>query len=189
MPAFVPVRVAAITDQRASAPSTRKARAPRERRPTGRIEIALANGRTVNNLAEVGSTKPGSNATATRIDENISDRIRLFGTLTHFGSTSPGQATIPGPLENTTGLSTTTGYQATVGYTHTWTPTFFTEVRFGFWRNDYFYSILNLFPGNNLFGANRSQGVILESLNEAGLLGKDYTSKQLLSMRDKWKNE
>ena len=47
MPAFVPVRVAAITDQSASAPSTRKARAPRERRPTGRIEIALANGRTV----------------------------------------------------------------------------------------------------------------------------------------------
>jgi len=95
-----------------------------------------ATGRNANNLVEVGSTKQPSNATATRIDENISDRIRLFGTLTHFASSSPGQPTIPGPLENATGLSTTTGYQATVGYTHTWTPTFFTEARFGFWRNN-----------------------------------------------------
>ena len=47
MPAFVPVHVAAITDQSASAPSTRKARAARERRPAGRIEVALANGRVV----------------------------------------------------------------------------------------------------------------------------------------------
>ena len=47
MPAFVPVHVAAITDQSACVPSTRKARAPRERRPAGRIEVALANGRVV----------------------------------------------------------------------------------------------------------------------------------------------
>lgn len=47
MPAFVPVQVAAITDQSSCAPSTRKARAPRERRPDGRIEVALTNGRTV----------------------------------------------------------------------------------------------------------------------------------------------
>ena len=56
MSAFVPVQVAAITDQSAAASSTRQARARRERRPTGRparrlpsgcIEIALANGRTV----------------------------------------------------------------------------------------------------------------------------------------------
>lgn len=46
MPAFVPVHVA-ITDQSACVPSTRKARAPRERRPAGRIEVALANGRVV----------------------------------------------------------------------------------------------------------------------------------------------
>src|SRR5713101_669511 len=95
-----------------------------------------ATGRSTNNLVEVGSTKPGSNATATRIDENVSDRIRLFGTLTHFHSTSPGQPTIPGPLDSSTGRGTTTGYQATIGYTHTWTATFFTEMRFGFWRNN-----------------------------------------------------
>ena len=47
MPAFVPVHVAAITDQSTSAPSTRKARTPRERHPAGRIEVALTNGRSV----------------------------------------------------------------------------------------------------------------------------------------------
>lgn len=96
----------------------------------------LANGRVVNNLVEVGSTKPGSNAIATRIDENLSERVRLFGTLTHYNSSSPGVPTIPGPLENATGPSLSTGYQATVGYTHTWNPGFFTEMRFGFWRNN-----------------------------------------------------
>ncbi len=95
-----------------------------------------ANGRAVTNLVSVGSTKPGSNATTTRIDENVSDRIRLFGTLTHFRATSPGQPTFPGPLDSSTGPGTTTGYQTTIGYTHTWTPTFFTEMRFGFWRNN-----------------------------------------------------
>ena len=94
------------------------------------------NGRVTNNLVEVGSTKPGSNAITTRIDENISDRARLFGTFTHFNSQSPTQPIIPGPLENTTGPSATTGYQGTLGYTHTWTPTFFTEARMGFWRNN-----------------------------------------------------
>ena len=47
MPAFVPVQVAAITDQSACAPSAGKARTPRERRPAGRIEVALTNGRVV----------------------------------------------------------------------------------------------------------------------------------------------
>lgn len=90
----------------------------------------------MNNLVEVGSTKPASNSTTTRVDENVSDKIRLFGTLTHFASNNPGQTVIPGPLENTTGLSTTTVYQTTIGYTHMWTPTFLSEMRFGFWRNN-----------------------------------------------------
>jgi hypothetical protein len=94
------------------------------------------NGRVTNNLVEVGSTKPGSNAVTTRIDENITDRARVFGTLTHFNAQSPTQPMIPGPLESATGPSATTGYQATLGYTHTWSPTFFTEARMGFWRNN-----------------------------------------------------
>ena len=39
--AFVPVHVAAITDQRCAAPLTRTARTAREQRRVGRIEIAL----------------------------------------------------------------------------------------------------------------------------------------------------
>jgi transposase len=46
-PAFVPVHVAAITDQRCATPPTRKTRTPREQRPVGRIEVALTNGRII----------------------------------------------------------------------------------------------------------------------------------------------
>jgi transposase len=45
--AFVPVHVAAITDQRCAAPPTRTARTAREQRRVGRIEIALTNGRII----------------------------------------------------------------------------------------------------------------------------------------------
>jgi len=95
-----------------------------------------ANGRTVNNLVEVGSSAPTMNTYVTRIDENISEKARVFGTLTHYNSLSPLQPSIPGPLENSVGPGVTTGYQAALGYTHTWTPTFFTDVRMGFWRNN-----------------------------------------------------
>ncbi len=95
-----------------------------------------ANGRTVNNLVEVGSTKPSKNSQTVRIDENVSDRARIFAIVNHYSSTSQGEPTIPGPLENSTGPSVTTGVQVTLGYTHTWTPTFFTEMRFGFFRNN-----------------------------------------------------
>ena len=46
-PAFVPVQVAAITDQNSASLPTTKARACRERRPAGRIEVALTNGRVI----------------------------------------------------------------------------------------------------------------------------------------------
>jgi len=94
------------------------------------------NGFNVNNLVAVGSSKPGSNSYTTRIDENLTDKDRIFGTLTHYNSQSPIQPRISGPLENNVGPGTTTGYQATIGYTRTWTPTFFTDFRMGFWRNN-----------------------------------------------------
>ena len=95
-----------------------------------------ADGLAINNLVEVGSSKPGSNTTTTRIDENLNESNRLFGTLTHYRAVSPLQTSIPGPLENSVGPGTTTGYQAAIGLTHTWSPTFFTEARMGFWRNN-----------------------------------------------------
>src|SRR5215472_10991849 len=48
-----------------------------------------ANGRAINNLVEIGSTKPSNNTTTTRIDENVSTNDRLFGTLTHYNNQSP----------------------------------------------------------------------------------------------------
>jgi hypothetical protein len=96
----------------------------------------VANGLAVNNLVEVGSSKPGSNATTTRIDENLNESNRLFGTLTHYSAVSPLQPTIPGPLENSVGPGVTSGYQAALGLTHTFSPTMFMEARMGFWRND-----------------------------------------------------
>lgn len=96
----------------------------------------LADGRATNNLVEVGSTHPLSNTYTTRIDENISAKDRIFGSLTYFGQNSPGQPKIPGPLENNTGPSTTTGYQAALDYTRTWTPTLVVEARMGYWRNN-----------------------------------------------------
>src|SRR5215467_5239360 len=95
-----------------------------------------ANGLAANNFVAIGSSKPSNNATTTRIDENLTEKDRIFGTLTHYKNLSPAQPKITGPLENNTGPGTTTGYQTKISYTRTWTPTFFTEVRMGFWRNN-----------------------------------------------------
>jgi hypothetical protein len=95
-----------------------------------------ANGIAVNDLVEVGSTKPSTNNYTTRIDHNFSESDRIYGTLTHFNSQSPAAAMIPGPLENAVGPGATTGYQTSLSYIHTWSPTFFTEFRMGFWRNN-----------------------------------------------------
>src|SRR5262249_42063908 len=144
-----------------------------------------ANGRAVNTLVSAGSTKPGSNATTARIDENVSDRIRLFGTLTHFRSTSPGQPTIPGPLDSSTGQGTTTGYQATIGYSHTWTPTFFSEMRFGFWRNN-----SNIVPPSlglnvkSVLGIQRSVGPAAPTFNINGWSQYGLNSNTLRSQID-----
>src|SRR5262249_52311953 len=94
------------------------------------------NSRSESNLAEVGSSHPSSFNFTTRIDENISDNDRMFGTLTHYNAKSPLQPTIPGPLESSVGPGVTTGYQATLGYTHTFSPTLFIAARMGFWRNN-----------------------------------------------------
>jgi hypothetical protein len=143
------------------------------------------NGRSTNNLVEVGSTKPGSNAITTRIDENVSDRIRLFGTLTHYRATSPGQPTIPGPLESATGPSVTTGYQATIGYTHTWTPTFFTEMRFGFWRNNSAITPPSLgLNVQSVLGIQRSVGPAAPTFNLNGWSTYGLNSNTLRSQID-----
>ena len=65
------------------------------------------------------------------------DSLRLFGTFVHFNNYSPIQPIYPGsPLESAVGNSETTGYESTVGLTNIWSPTFITEFRFGFFRNN-----------------------------------------------------
>jgi outer membrane receptor protein involved in Fe transport len=143
------------------------------------------NGRSTLNLVEVGSTKPGSNTQTARIDENISGRVRIFGSLNHFNSTSPGQPTIPGPLENATGPSVTTGYQAIIGYTHAWTSTFITEMRFGFWRNN--SEIVPPSLGLNVqsvFGIQRSVGPASPTFNLNGWSQYGLNSNTLRSQID-----
>jgi hypothetical protein len=131
--------------------------------------VDAANGRSINDLVEIGSSKPSNNSFMTRIDENISDQDRLFGVLTHYNNQSPLQPIIPGPLENAVGPGVTTGYQAILGYTHTFTPTLLIEARMGFWRNN--SAILPPSLGLNVqtvFGIQRSVGPASPTFNLDG---------------------
>jgi len=144
-----------------------------------------ANGLSVNNLVEIGSTKPSSNSITTRIDENVSEKDRFFGSLTWFKSNSPAQPGIPGPLENNVGDGVTTGYQATIGYTRTWTPTFFIEARMGYWRNN-----SNIIPPSlgidvqKVFGIQRSLGPASPTFNISGWSQYGLNSNTLRSQID-----
>lgn len=89
-----------------------------------------------NNYVSSGSTHPSNNTGVLRIDHSVSERIRLFGTFTHYNNLSPSGPIFPGILDNAAGDSATTGYQSVLGYTQNWTPTLITEVRFGFFRNN-----------------------------------------------------
>jgi hypothetical protein len=92
---------------------------------------------TTNNFVSIGSSHPTTNTGMARLDETATDAIRLFGTFVHYNNYSPIQPTYPGsPLENSVGNSETTGYESTSGLTKIWSPTFITEVRFGFFRNN-----------------------------------------------------
>jgi Carboxypeptidase regulatory-like domain/TonB-dependent Receptor Plug Domain len=131
-----------------------------------------ANGRAVNNHVSIGSSKPSNNTIATRIDENIFDRDRLFGNLIHYNNESPLQPVLPGALENAAGPGVTTGYQAIIGYTHTFTPTLFIEARMGYWRNNSAITPPSLgINVQSVFGIQRSVGPGLPDL-QSGLL--DY---------------
>lgn len=89
------------------------------------------------NYVSVGSSHPTNNTGMARIDETISDRLRLFGTFVHFNDFSPIAPALPGsPLEYEVGPTSTTGYENTLGMTMTWSPTFISDLRFGYFRNN-----------------------------------------------------
>ena len=90
-----------------------------------------------NNFVSIGSSHPTTNTGLARLDETVTNSLRLFGTFIHFNNYSPIQPTYPGsPLENSVGNTETTGYESSAGLTKIWSPTFITEVRFGFFRNN-----------------------------------------------------
>ena len=90
-----------------------------------------------NNFVSIGSSHPTTNTGIARLDETATDSLRLFGTFVHYNNNSPIQPIYPGsPLENAIGNTETTGYESTAGLTKTWSPSFITEVRFGFFRNN-----------------------------------------------------
>lgn len=90
-----------------------------------------------NNFVSIGSSHPTTNTGLARIDETVSDNLRLFATFVHFNNYTPLQPFFPGsPLESAVGNSQTTAYESTTGLTKIWGPTFITEVRFGFFRNN-----------------------------------------------------
>jgi Carboxypeptidase regulatory-like domain/TonB-dependent Receptor Plug Domain len=90
-----------------------------------------------NNFVSIGSSHPATNTGMARVDETVTDSIRLFGTFVHYNNYSPIQPTYPGsPLENSVGDSATTGYESTAGLTKSWSASFITEVRFGYFRNN-----------------------------------------------------
>jgi Carboxypeptidase regulatory-like domain/TonB-dependent Receptor Plug Domain/TonB dependent receptor len=90
-----------------------------------------------NNFVSIGSSHPTTNTGMARIDETISDKTRLFATFVHFNNYSPVAPTFPGsPLESSVGVTETTGYENTLGLTQTWSPTFITDLRFGYFRNN-----------------------------------------------------
>ena len=90
-----------------------------------------------NNFVSIGSSHPTTNTGLARVDETVTNSLRLFETFIHFNNYSPIQPIYPGsPLENSVGNTQTTAYESSSGLTKSWSPTFITEVRFGFFRNN-----------------------------------------------------
>jgi hypothetical protein len=123
-----------------------------------------------NNFVSVGSSHPTTNTGVARIDESISSNLRVFATFVHFNNYSPIQPALPGSvLEYQVGDSATTGYESTAGLTQAWSPTFITEVRFGFFRNN--SEILPPSAGINVqttLGIGTSYGIAAPEINITG---------------------
>jgi Carboxypeptidase regulatory-like domain/TonB-dependent Receptor Plug Domain/TonB dependent receptor-like, beta-barrel len=105
--------------------------------PNSRGTINKTDNIVANNFVSIGSSHPTTNTGMARLDETVTNSLRLFGTFVHYNNYSPIQPIYPGsPLENAVGNSATTGYESTVGLTKIWSPSFISVVRFGYFRNN-----------------------------------------------------
>jgi hypothetical protein len=119
------------------------------------------------NFVSVGSSHPTNNTGMARIDETVSDRLRLFATFVHFNDFSPIAPALPGsPLEYEVGPTSTTGYENTIGMTMTWSPTFITDLRFGYFRNN-----SKIVPPTNGINDEQTLGIA----NQYGVAAPEFT--------------
>ncbi|MBI2686176.1 MAG: TonB-dependent receptor [Acidobacteria bacterium] len=95
-----------------------------------------ANGRTLNNYLNAGSSSTVDNQFTIRGDHAVGTAARLSGRWTKFAVTSPSGSILPGPLDPRVGDSITTGHQVSLSWTHIWTPSIITEGFAGFQRNN-----------------------------------------------------
>jgi Carboxypeptidase regulatory-like domain/TonB-dependent Receptor Plug Domain/TonB dependent receptor len=139
-----------------------------------------------NNFVSIGSSHPTTNTGLARIDESISEKTRMFVTFNHYNNYSPIQPTFPGsPLESSTGNSIGTGYQAILGMTRTWSPTFVSEFRVAFFRNNSEYTP----PSNGIndattLGIAQQYGIAAPELNISGFSMLGTNSNTLRSQID-----
>jgi hypothetical protein len=68
-----------------------------------------------------------------RMDESLGARDRLFGTITSWAANAPNALTFSNVL-NAKEQGWTNGYEASAGFTHVISPTFISELRYGFDR-------------------------------------------------------
>ncbi|MBL8228281.1 MAG: TonB-dependent receptor [Bryobacterales bacterium] len=95
-----------------------------------------ANGRTINNYLNAGSTGVVDNQYTFRGDHSVGAKARIWGRLSMYKVTSPSSQVLPGPLDSRVGDSLTSGYQASSSWTHIWSPSVITEAWLGFQRNN-----------------------------------------------------
>ena len=126
---------------------------------------------TTNNYVSIGSSHPTTNTGVARLDESVTDSLRVFWTFVHYDNFNPIQPALPvgNPLEYEANSSQTTGYESTLGVTKTWTPTLVSELRFGFFRNNSEYLPPTYgINSTSTFGITNSFGVAAPEFNISG---------------------
>ena len=93
------------------------------------------NSRSINNYVypqKLLATDPKNTG---KIDQTIGERIRMFGSVNSWATNSPVGATVPSGILNDSAIGDTRhGYETSYGLTLVNSPTFVTEIHFGFNR-------------------------------------------------------
>jgi hypothetical protein len=96
----------------------------------------VANGRSINNYLNNGSTSVVDDQYTIRGDHAVGTAARIFARYTDATNESPSSVRLPGPLDPRVGDSITTSRQAVASWTHIWSSNLITEAQFGYQRNN-----------------------------------------------------